>query len=203
MKEFIEIREYKDEDEIQWIKCRLLSFLDTSYFDDIQREKGKYENPSICLVAEDKGNVVGFIDVEYENNIGDVCYLEGDRGATIWHLGVLPEYRNKGVATQLYINAKNLLLKHNICRIEVWTQDDIEANEWYRKQGFVMKEAYLNAFIKGTEQSEVIKRFVNIDKIGEVYGVRNFNFEAPINRKEELSKICYRLHEVRVYEVFI
>lgn len=31
--------------------------------------------------------------------------------------------------------------------------------------------------------------------------IHKYNFEAPIERKEELSKICYRLHEVRVYEI--
>ena len=48
-----------------------------------------------------------------------------------------------------------------------------------------------------------MQRFINFSNMGEVYGIRNVNFEAPIERKEELEKICYRLHEVRVYEMTI
>ena len=68
-------------------------------------------------------------------------------GAVIWHLGVLPEYRFKGIATKLWNMAKQMLIDKGIKRCEVWTQDDIPANKWYAKQGFIFKEAYLNAFI--------------------------------------------------------
>ncbi|QSX05106.1 hypothetical protein JYG23_10465 [Sedimentibacter sp. zth1] len=65
----------------------------------------------------------------------------------------------------------------------------------------IFKEAYLNAFIKGMPDNEIIKKYVNTNAIGCIYGIRDFNFEAPIERKQELVKICYRLHEVRIYEV--
>ena len=164
-------------------------------------EKEIYKNPSICLVAEENHEVIGLIDVEYEQNIGDVCCFKGELGATIWHLGVLPEYRSQGVATKLWNMAKAMLLHKSIKRFEVWTQDDIAANIWYQKQGFKIKDAYLNAFIKGTKKDEIIKKFINLDNAGTIYGIRCFNFEAPIERKEELQQICYRLHEVRGYEL--
>jgi ribosomal protein S18 acetylase RimI-like enzyme len=197
----MKIREYKDSDERGWVKCRLISFLETSYFDDIKKEKEKYLHPSICLVAEDNGVIVGFIDVEYEEQEGDVCYLAGGLGAVIWHIGVLPEYSRRGIATRLWLTAKEKLLNKGIKRFEVWTQDDAAATSWYLKQGFMLKEAYLNAFIKGTVNDIHIKKYINLDTIGEIYGVRCFNFEAPIEQKNELEKICYRLHEVRMYEL--
>lgn len=195
------IRRYEENDELGWIRCRLLSFLDSSYFDDIRREKEVYDNPSICLVAEENDEIVGIIDVEYEKSKGDVCYLQGELGATIWHLGVLPEYRSKGVATKLWNKVKDELTSEGIKRFEVWTQDDIAANKWYEKQGFQFKEAYLNAFIKGAPKDDIIKKYINLSNIGNIYGVRCFNFEAPIERKEELEQICYRLHEVKIYEL--
>lgn len=197
------IRNYRKEDEAGWLKCRVLSFLDISYYDDIMRKKDTYNNPSISLVAEEEGVIVGFMDMEYEIETGDTCYLKGEKGAVIWNLGVLPEYRNKGVASMLFDKAKGMLEVHGIKRIEVWTQDDELPNRWYRKKGFELREAYLNAYVKGTVNNLIIKEYINLDKIGPIYGVRNINFEAPIERKDELLPICYRLHEVRVYELIL
>ena len=194
-------REYENTDESGWVKCRLLSFLDSSYHDDVRHDKEVYEHPSACYVAEDDGTIVGFIDVEYEEQAGDVCYFNGGLGAVIWHLGVLPEYRRKGVAKKLWDIAKTTLTSKGIIRFEVWTQDDTASNEWYLNQGFVFREAYLNAFIKGSRKDDVIKKYINLSNAGEIWNVRSFNFEAPLERKEELKKICYRLHEVRVYEL--
>lgn len=196
-------RDYKEQDEEGWVRCRVISFLDCSYFDDIKKEKEKYDNPSICLVAEENGTIVGFLDVEFETAIGDVCYLEGDLGATLWHLGVLPEYRKEGVATKLYEIMKDQLIQKGIKRIEVWTQDDKSANRWYQKQGFQQKEAYLNAYIHGTSKDEIFRKYINLDNMGDIFGIRGFNFEAPIERKEELIPYCYRLHEVKVYELIL
>ena len=170
------IREYTSADENGWVKCRLLSFLDCSYYDDVRHEKEIYEHPSVCYVAEDDGEIVGLIDVEYEEKEGDVCYFKGGKGAVIWHLGVLPEYRIKGVAWKLWKTAKSVLTNIGILRVEVWTQDDTASTEWYEKQGFIFREAYLNAFIKGSPQDDVIKKYINLDNAGKIFGVRNFNF---------------------------
>ena len=194
------IREYNDADESSWVKCRLLSFFDCSYYDDVRKEKENYEHPSICYVAEDNGEIVGLIDVEYEEQAGDVCYFNGGLGAVIWHLGVLPEYRRRGIAESLWNTVKSMLLNIGITRFEVWTQDDIASNEWYIRQGFVFREAYLNAFIRGSQKDEAISKYMNLENAGEILGIRCFNFEAPIERKKELEQVCYRLHEVRVYE---
>ncbi|WP_207670529.1 hypothetical protein [Haloimpatiens lingqiaonensis] len=41
------IREYRDNDNLAWVRCRVLSFLDSAYFDNVLREKEHYQNPSI------------------------------------------------------------------------------------------------------------------------------------------------------------
>lgn len=199
----MKIREYEDQDKTSWIRCRVVSFLDSSYFDDVQNFREEYENPVIQMVAIENGQVVGFLDCEYEEKPGDACYFEGSKGGVIWHLGVLPEYRGQGLATALWRAAQGKLRENGVERVEVWTQDDMAATQWYLKQGFLFREAYLNAYLKGNANNSILQSFISFENIGEVYGIRNFNFEAPIERKEELEKICYRLHEVRVYEMDI
>ena len=77
------IREYRDTDNLQWVRCRVLSFLDSAYFDNVLREKEHYENPSIELVAEDDGRIVGLIDLEYEKEKGTVCSNRNGLGGMI------------------------------------------------------------------------------------------------------------------------
>ncbi|GFN34437.1 hypothetical protein [Tepidimicrobium xylanilyticum] len=46
------IKEYRDSDNLDWVRCEVLSFLDTAYFDNVLRKKEKYNNPSIELVEK-------------------------------------------------------------------------------------------------------------------------------------------------------
>ena len=34
-----DIREYRSADEASWLRCRLLGFFDTAYFDDVKNHK--------------------------------------------------------------------------------------------------------------------------------------------------------------------
>ena len=49
------IREYTKDDELAWLRCRVLSFLDCSYSNDVLTRRESYENDAICLVAEENG----------------------------------------------------------------------------------------------------------------------------------------------------
>jgi len=197
------IIKYSEKYHEEWVKCRIEAFLDSSFYDDVYRTKksDSYVQHSVELsflsISEDK--VIGFIDIEYETIPKTVCHLKGELGAVMWHIGVLKEYRRQGVAKKLFDKVIAELKKQDITRLEAWTQDDIPANKWYLNQGFVHKESYLNAFING--QLDDVKEYLNIAKIGSIFGIRRLNFEAPIERKEELSKICHRLHEVKLYEL--
>src|SRR5690625_250385 len=82
----MKIRFYRKEDERGWVRCRVLSFLDTAYFDNVLKEKERYENPSIELVAVEEGQIVGLLDIEYEVEEKTVCSrgagVGGDRKST-------------------------------------------------------------------------------------------------------------------------
>ena len=53
------IRPYVDADERGWLECRVLAFLDSAYYDAVEREKEHYERPSVELVAEVDGRSSG------------------------------------------------------------------------------------------------------------------------------------------------
>lgn len=198
------IREYRDSDELAWVRCRVLAFLDTSYRDDIHPYRERYDNPAVQLVAEDSltGQLVGLLDVEYERKPGDVCNFPGELGGVIWHLAVLPEYRSKGIANQMWHHALELLRAQQITRLEVWTQDDDAANRWYTKRGFTLKTGYLNVYSRGPISQGPMKDL--LPGLGDTWKyrhIRSFNFEAEVKEREELEKLSYRLHEVRGYEL--
>lgn len=192
------IRDYKDTDEKDWLRCRLISFYDSSYADDVIHKKPVYDNDTIDLVAEADGQIVGFIEIEIEKECKEACYLEGERGGVIWNLGVLPEYHRSAVASSLLTEAIERAKLRKICRFEAWTQDDFASNKWYEKKGFDFIESYLNVYATGEEckENDLIK-----DNIGAYYGVRSLNFEAPITRKEEMVKKYAKVHEVKLYEL--
>lgn len=191
------IRDYIESDESEWLKCRVVSLLDTSYYNDVSTRRDEYENDAICLVAEQDGKIIGLIDVEVEQIKGSLC-VEGDCiGAVIWHLAVLPEYRRKGVATLLWNEAQKRLLSKNILYCEVWTQEDEPANNWYLSKGFenIKDRNWLRCYARASQ----VDWFLNKENVGEIYGVEEMIFEVSTNRRNEVSEYCHRIDEVRLY----
>ena len=98
----VTIRKYNPrEDEQSWVRCRVLSLLDTPCYDQVLRHKQSYQNPSIELVAVSQGTVIGILDLELDGDKKVICYRTGTKGAIIRNLMVLPEFRQKGVAAHL------------------------------------------------------------------------------------------------------
>lgn len=191
------IRRYEDKDNLGWVRCRVLSFLDSAYFDNVLREKEHYDNPSLELVAEVDGMIVGLLDIEYEIEKGTVCYYTNELGGVIWHLAVLPEYRNRGLATLLLNKAIDILRTKGIKRLEAWTRDDKRVNDWYKKRGFSCKEQYLHVYTEGNECDEITK-----SKIEKLYICNCFAHYVGEN-KEEIKKTFKRVHECNLYELIL
>lgn len=192
------IRKYVDSDEQKWLHCRVVSFLNCSYWNDVKTSKEKYDKPSISYVAEEDGVIVGLIDIEI--NSDDLVYKDKGKGAIIWHLAVLPKFRRLGVAENLWECTKKELTKNDVCYCELWTQDDIAANLFYEKVGFILDntQTWIRCYTKGI----TCKNLLNNAAIGDIYSPEELIFQAPLSRKEELMKICYRINEVRLYTTY-
>jgi GNAT superfamily N-acetyltransferase len=143
----LSVRAYRDSDERGWVICRVLSFVETGFFDDVRQSKEHYEHEAIELVAEIDGEIVGLIDVECENEPGTICEARPDLGGMIWHLAVRPDRQRRGVATSLLREVEPLARDRGLARLEAWTRDDPATRAWYESRGFRQVQSYLNVYI--------------------------------------------------------
>ncbi|RYL86849.1 GNAT family N-acetyltransferase [Sporolactobacillus sp. THM19-2] len=185
------IRDYKKEDEEAWLRCRVLSFLHTAYFDNVYQKKETYDHPSIELVAVESGKVIGLIDVEYESEPKSVCTLCSSRGGMIWHLAVHPDFQRQGIGAKLLAAVEASLKKLGIFELEAWTRDDPWVNDWYRKNGFIKVSSYLHVCI----EAEEVRRAVH----SSIAGLRPLGVFAYYSgdNTEKIRKAFHRVHECR------
>lgn len=197
MEKEIVIRDYKAQDEQGWLRCRVLSFLDCSYYNDVLTKREVYENDAICLVAIDRNSIIGLIDVELEKEANSLCVTGMEKGAVIWHLAVLQEYRRRGIAKMLIEEAEKRLLQKDCHYCEVWTQEDEAANKLYVSQGFenVVNQNWIRCYARPSKADW----FLNRENVGEIYGVEEMIFEISPDRMDEVREYCYRMDEVRLY----
>ncbi len=43
----MQIRKYREADNLEWVKCRVLSFLDSAYYDNVLQEKENMKIPQL------------------------------------------------------------------------------------------------------------------------------------------------------------
>lgn len=149
------IRPYRPADQVGWVRCRVLAFLDTPYYDNVLQHKEQYANPAIELVAECNGQIVGFLDIEYEEEPGSVCSPHPTcpgRAGMIWHLGVHPDWRGRRIGVALLQSAVAEAKRQGLQRLEAWTRDDAYVQRWYSMQGFQLMSSYYHVYITETEE---------------------------------------------------
>lgn len=130
----VPVREYRDTDERRWLHCRLVSFFDTDYFDDVHTERDRFELPALRLVADDGGPIMGLLDVEIDGS-----------AATIDCVAVHPDHRRRGIATALLETALGRL-PAGVRTLDAWTREDDPAISWYRRNGFSERTRYLHVY---------------------------------------------------------
>lgn len=195
----IHVRPFQEHDEAGWVRCRVLAFLDSAYYDNVITEKERYENPSVELVAEIDGIIVGLLDVEYEREAGSVTYqLDTDPregpGAVIHHLAVHPDYRRRGIGKELLARAIDELRQHSVRFLEAWTRDDEGTCRWYESQGFRSVTSYLHVYLEGTaETKESIAS--NIPKLVVVHAFAHYLGDEP----EAVRQRFQRVHTCQLY----
>ncbi len=129
------VRAYRPSDQASWLRCRLLGFFDTDYYDDVWTTRPTYDRPSQQWVAIDGADVVGILDVE----------IDGTH-ATIETVVVHPEARGRGIGTALLRRAIDEL-PAEVGSLDAWTREDAAANAWYRRSGFVEDHRYLHVYL--------------------------------------------------------
>lgn len=128
----VTIRPYAAADEASWLRCRALSFLGTSYYDDVRTNRPT--SPAVQLVATLDETVVGVLDIEIAGEL-----------ATIDTVAVHPDHQGDGIATALLTRAQ-AELPRSVSTLDAWTRDDEPALAWYRSQGFGESDRYLHVF---------------------------------------------------------
>ena len=143
------IRPYNSSDQENWLKCRLISFHDSAYYDDVYTQKPIFDNPSLELVAEIDGKIIGVLDLEKDNKDGSICYCKSGSGAMVWTIAVLPDYRRFGIASQLILKVVDWAKCKDIDFIEAWTRDDKWVLDWYESLDFEKFHSYWHIYFKG------------------------------------------------------
>ena len=175
------VRQYEPADEQGWLRCRVLAFLRTSYFDDVVQSKPTFDGPAIELVAVDRGDVVGVIDVSIQGT-----------ASTIETIGVHPDYERRGIATALLDEALRQL-PPEAESLDAWTRGDIAANGWYQRSGFREQFRYLHVYARDEEVEAAIERTRR-----ELIPVAGF-FHADASAEEEMRAVFRRVHVCRQY----
>ena len=192
----LRIRPYEAADERGWVICRVLSFLDSSFFDDVRQAKEHYQHPAIELVAERDGEIVGLIDVECEEAPGSVCEGRPGLGGMIWHLAVHPDHQRRGLATALLLEAQRLARGRGVRRFEAWTRDDPTTRKWYESRGFELVRSYLHVYV---ELGEGLREQFPVTEDG-LRPVKLFAHYLG-NDREVIRRRFARVHEDALYEL--
>ena len=153
-----EIRAYEDADEEGWLRCRVLGFLDSAFYDDVRTDKERYDGPAVELVAVSDGDVVGLLDLELEPAVG-VLHETERRGGVIWHVAVHPDHRRRGIGAALVERAVGLARDSSLEVVQAWTRDDAWVHAWYEACGFRKRYSYLHVYLGPDEvRGEVTMR---------------------------------------------
>ncbi|WP_211335623.1 GNAT family N-acetyltransferase [Lentzea flaviverrucosa] len=173
-----EIRDYEPDDEASWLRCRVLGFLATSYFDDVWQAKRRAD---LELVAIDGDEVAGILDVSVPGS-----------DATIDTVVVHPDRQGEGIATALLAEAVLRLERCGTRTLDAWTRDDGPALNWYARNGFVESESCLHVHASADELGTVVTAKHGLVPAGAFLHAR-IEREAEMRQRFERVHVCRRM----------
>jgi ribosomal protein S18 acetylase RimI-like enzyme len=178
-------REYTPADEPSWLRCRVLSFLCTAYYDDVARTKPRIPAPGFELVSVDQRDmVVGIMDIAIDGEL-----------ATIDTVAVHPDHQYRGVGRSLLTHALARSRDQQATTLDAWTRDDADTLRWYRAMGFAESDHYLHVYANYYTAPEEPDRAV----AGPRPGLRPMMMflHAKLAEEEQLRREFSRVHICR------
>jgi len=108
--------------------------------------------PETFLVAEDKGEVVGYIMCRIEIGFSNLKRLELTRKGHIVSIAVLPEHRKKGIGSSLIVDAMKKMVEYKAteCYLEVRVSNTPAIN-LYSKLGFMIVKTMKGYYADGED----------------------------------------------------
>ena len=178
-----QVRDYQPEDEPDWLRCRVLAFLDTCYFDDVATAKPVEDDAdsTIELVAVDGGAIAGLMDVAVRGEL-----------ATIECVAVHPDFRRAGVASALLTTALKRLATTPATVLDAWTREDESALAWYDVRGFVETQTYLHVYSGYNHATAMVSTALPLRPVS-VFAHAAREHEARMRAEFERVYVCRRL----------
>jgi len=131
------IRDYAEADEAAWLACWGQVVVTSHAWGLAYQKKPRYERTAVDLVAVEgklPNLIIGFIDIEIENDPAELGFLRDSRCGFVWELGLLPGFRGRGLGRALIEAAAERLRGHGLQRMEFWSMDE-GAQRFYERLG--------------------------------------------------------------------
>ncbi|SEL50558.1 GNAT family N-acetyltransferase [Streptacidiphilus jiangxiensis] len=183
------LRTYTADDENSWLRCRVLSFLSTPYFDAVERTKPAIAAPGPELVVVDgDDHVVGIMDTGIEGGL-----------ATIDTVAIHPDHQRRGLGTRLLQETRARVRAAGADVLDAWTRDHEPTLAWYRSVGFAESDHYLHVYADlYTDPAEPQRAVVTAG--ADLRPVRAF-LHAPLAQEERLRGEFARVHVCRRFSM--
>ena len=166
----IEIRPYCAEDEQEWMRVHAVIMTTSHAWNYCIQERPAYEGyVSTRLVALAEGRIIGLVDVQYDNEAGEVTFLKDSRGGYVLEFGRLPEFSGHRIGSQLMAATVEDAKAKGFERLEYWSQDRA-AQRFYRRVGLKEIGRHYRFRMKAPKEVKDIlaKDYIGIEY---VYGV--------------------------------
>jgi predicted acetyltransferase len=116
----------------------------------------------------------------------------------IWNIGVHPDYRRRGIASDLLTRAIALARRRRLVRLEAWTRDDPPALAWYRSQGFHLVKKYLHVYFDAREAKTNLS-----SRIAGLAPIKVFAHYSEESEFESIRSQFARVHDCQLFELHL